>query len=38
MNQMVVAVFDESAAFEGLRELRELHKEGGRRSAVSGQP
>ena len=30
MNQMVVAVFDnDSAAFEGLRELRNLHKEGG---------
>ena len=30
MNQMVVAVFDnDSAAFEGLRELRDLHKEGG---------
>jgi uncharacterized membrane protein len=30
MNQMVVAVFDnESAAFAGLRELRDLHKEGG---------
>lgn len=30
MNQMVVAVFDnESAALEGLRELRDLHNEGG---------
>jgi uncharacterized membrane protein len=30
MNQMVVAVFDnESAALEGLRELRDLHREGG---------
>jgi len=30
MNQIIVAVFDnESAAFEGLHELRELHKEGG---------
>lgn len=30
MNQMVVAVFDdESAAFEGLSELRDLHQEGG---------
>lgn len=30
MNQMIVAVFDnESAAREGIRELRELHREGG---------
>ena len=30
MNQMLVAIFDnDSAAFEGLQELRDLHKEGG---------
>ena len=37
MNQMVVAVFDESAAFEGLRELRELHADFEVRSKKLGQ-